>query len=229
MFTVFCLGAGFTALVIGLFVRKTLHRSITRRGEPHQMIIYSRFDATKIVYENAALVTLRGADLHGADLRGADLRGADLRGADLRGADLHGAYLRGADLRGADLHGADLRGADLRWADLSRADLRWANLSEARLHEAGLHGAELRGATMPDGRTFEAYAADPLAGICQDAAARDRAVAAWGNHSWEDCPVHAAMGYNGVDDAPADTRLAVAAFVALFDGVLLPAPRPVSP
>ena len=143
------------------------------------MIIYSRFDATKIVYENAALVTLHGADL----------RGADLRGARLSEADLHGARL----------HGADLHGARLRWA------------------------------TMPDGRTFEAYAADPLAGICQDAAARDRAVAAWGNHSWRDCPMHAANGYNGVDDAPAATRIAVAAFVALFDSLLLPVPRPVAP
>ena len=153
------------------------------------MIIYNRFNATKIVYENAALVTLSRADLHQADLRE-------------------------ADLRGADLHGADLHGADLIEADLYQADLR---------------GADLRGATMPDGRVFEAYKADPLAGICQDTAARDRAVAAWGKHSWEDCPVHAAMGYNGVDDAPADTRLAVAAFVALFDGLLLPAPRPVAP
>ena len=153
------------------------------------MIIYSHFDATKIVYENAALVTLRGADLHGADLRG--------------------ARLHGARLRWADLHGADLREANLRWA---------------RLHEA-----DLSGATMPDGRTFEAYAADPLAGICQDAAARSRAVAAWGNHSWRDCPMHVANGYNGVGDAPAATRIAVAAFVALFDGLLLPAPRPVAP
>ena len=82
---------------------------------------------------------------------------------------------------------------------------------------------------MPDGRTFEAYAADPLAGICQDAAARSRAVAAWGNHSWRDCPMHAANGYTGIGDAPAAARLAVAAFVALFDGVLLPVPRPASP
>ena len=178
------------------------------------MIIYDRFNATKIVYENAALVTLSGAYLHGAYLHGANLHGADLHGAYLSGADL-----RGADLRGADLHGAYLSGADLRGADLSEADL-----SEADLHEADLHEA-----TMPDGRTFEAYAADPLAGICQDAAARDRAVAAWGNHSWEDCPVHAANGYTGIGDAPAAERLAVAAFVALFDGVLLPVPRPASP
>ena len=183
-------------------------------GEEDHMIIYSHFDATKIVYENAALVTLRGANLHGADLRGADLHGADLHGADLREA-----YLSGADLNGADLREAYLSGADLRGADLSEADL-----SEADLHEADLHVA-----TMPDGRTFEAYAADPLAGICQDAAARSLAVAAWGKHSWEDCPVHAAMGYTGIGDAPAAARLAVAAFVALFDGVLLPVPRPASP
>jgi len=163
------------------------------------MIIYSHFDATKIVYENAALVTLRGADLSEADLSGAELRGADLSGANLRGADLSGANLRGAYLSGAYLHGAHLSGADL-----SRA-------------------------TMPDGRTFEEYKADPLAGICQDAAARSRAVAAWGNHSWRDCPMHAANGYTWIGDAPAATRIAVAAFVALFDGVLLPVPRPASP
>jgi len=158
------------------------------------MIIYSRFDATKIVYENAALVTLHGADLSRADLSGADL---------------HGAGLRGAGLHGADLHGANLSGADLSEADLREADLREA--------------------TMPDGRTFDAYTADPLAGICQDAAARSRAVAAWGNHSWEGCPMHAANGYNGVGDAPAAARIAVAAFVALFDSLLLPVPRPVAP
>ena len=168
------------------------------------MIIYDRFNATKIVYENAALVTLHGADLHGADLRWANLSEARLHEADLHGADLHGA-----DLHGADLHGANLRGADLSEADLS--------------------GADLSRATMPDGRTFEAYAADPLAGICQDAAARDRAVAAWGNHSWEDCPMHVANGYNGVGDAPAAARIAVAAFVALFVSLLLPVPRPVAP
>ena len=44
------------------------------------MIIYSRFDATKIVYENAALVTLHGADLQGADLSRADLHGATCTG-----------------------------------------------------------------------------------------------------------------------------------------------------
>ena len=173
------------------------------------MIIYSRFDATKIVYENAALVTLRGANLRGADLHGADLSEADLSGAELRGADLRGANLRGADLSGANLRGAYLHGA--------------------YLHGAHLSGADLSRATMPDGRTFEAYAADPLAGICQDAAARSRAVTAWGNHSWRDCPMHVANGYTGIGDAPAAARLAVAAFVALFDGVLLPVPRPASP
>jgi hypothetical protein len=129
------------------------------------------------------------------------------------------AYLHGADLHGADLSAADLHGAYLSGADLSEADLGGALLI----------GADLSGATMPDGRTFEAYAADPLAGICQDAAARDRAVAAWGKHSWKDCPMHAANGYTGIGDAPAATRIAVAAFVALFDGLLLPAPRPVAP
>ena len=46
------------------------------------MIIYSRFDATKIVYENAALVTLHGADLSEADLSGAGLRGFVFEGVE---------------------------------------------------------------------------------------------------------------------------------------------------
>jgi hypothetical protein len=34
--------------------------------------------------------------------------------------------------------------------------------------------------------------------------------------------MHAAHGYNEIRDAPADKRIAVAAFVAVFDSLLLP-------
>ena len=112
-------------------------------------------------------------------------------------------------------------------AILFRADgvnLRNASLRNANLRNASLDGANLAGATMPDGRLFEEYRADPLAGICDEPAARERAIAAWGSHTWSDCPMHAAHGYAGINDAPADKRIAVAAFVALFDARLLPRP-----
>ena len=152
-----------------------------------------------------------GADLSSADLRWADLRSAELRSANLHGASLRGASLNSADLRGANLSSADLRGANLSSADLSSADLHWADL----------HGASLRGAVLPDGRTYEAYRQDPLAGICDDPEARARAEAAWGHHTWTDCPMHAAHGWSGIGDAPADRQRDVAAFVALFDARLL--------
>ena len=131
------------------------------------------------------------------------------------GINLSGAGLRGARLSRADLSGANLSGADLRFAKLSGADLSGADLS----------GADLYGAIMPDGRTFEEYKTDPLANICSEPEARKRAVAAWGNHTWRDCPMHSAFGYNGINDAPEDKRKIVAAFVALFDARLLPKPE----
>ena len=102
-----------------------------------------------------------------------------------------------------------------------RADLRRADLRRAGLGGADLRGADLRRAIMPDGRTWADYTADPLAGICDDPEARARATAAWEEHTWEDCPMHAAHGWTGVADAPAARRIAVAAFVALFDARLL--------
>ena len=150
-----------------------------------------------------------GAILHtvnAPNLRGADLTGADLTEAYLQGADLTEAYLQGADLQGADLQGADLQGAYLRGANL--------------------RGANLWGAIMPDGRTYDQWRADPLAGLCDTPEATDRAIAAWGAHTWRDCPMHAAHGWNGVEAAPEQKRQLVATFVALFDGRLLPAPQP---
>ncbi len=97
-----------------------------------------------------------------------------------------------------------LRGADLTGADLTRADLT--------------------DATMPDGRAWELYRLDAPAGICDAPEARERAIAAWGSHTWQDCPMHAAHGWSDLGDAPADKRRDVAAFVALFDARLLERP-----
>ena len=126
---------------------------------------------------------------------------------------------------GADLRGADLSGADLRRADLSRADLHGADLSGAYLRRADLSEADLSGATLPCGVKFEDYKKDPLAGLCKEPEARKRAVDAWGNHKWTNCPMHEGLGISRVEEAPENIRLNVAAFVALFDAKLLPVPE----
>ncbi len=151
---------------------------------------------------------LTGANLTGANLTGANLTGADLAGANLTGANLTGADLTGADLRGATLAAANLEGANLRDADLAGANLAAANLTRANLTRA----------TMPDGRTWEAYQADHLAGLCQTPEIRAKAIAAWGAHTWQDCPMHAAHGVT----APADLNMAT--WVALYDANLLACP-----
>ena len=171
---------------------------------------------------------LRDANLTGANLADADLAHANLAGADLADADLAGANLAGADLAGADLAGADLARADLAGANLADADLADADLAGANLAGADLAGADLADAVLPDGRTLAAYLLDPLAGICDDPEARARAIAAWGHHTWQDCPLHAAHGWTSTADAAADRRLAAAAFVALFDAGLLPQPQEVA-
>ena len=125
-----------------------------------------------------------------------------LSDVNLSGAKLSGACLSGANLSGAYLFGADLSGAKLSYADFC-----------------------LSGATLPDGRTFEEYKEDPLANLCTEPEARNRAIAAWGNHRWTNCPMHAAFGYNNITDVPKDNRIFVAAFVTLFDGKLLPQPN----
>ena len=114
---------------------------------------------------------------------------------------LDGANLKGADLEGANLDGANLRSANLRGADPYLPPLR-----------------------LVDGRTIEEWRADPLAGLCTEPKTVSRAVAAWGNHTWKDCPMHAAHGWNDLGDAPKDKRRLVACFVALFDAGHLPKP-----
>jgi uncharacterized protein YjbI with pentapeptide repeats len=166
---------------------------------------------------------LRRADLRGADLRGAELSGLSLREAKLSGtnfslADLSGADLSRAGLGGANLREANLREANLREADLRGADLRGANLTWANLIEADLRGADLTESIMPDGRVWEEYQRDHLAGLCQTPEIRAKAIAAWGGHSWKDCPMHAA---HGVCRA---TTIEMAAWVALYDSGLLECP-----
>ena len=105
------------------------------------------------------------------------------------------------------------------------ASLDRANLYGANLYDANLTGAYLHGAIMPDGRTYEQWQADPLAGLCAEPEARNRAIAAWGAHTWQDCPLTMGMGIHGPHEAPAEKRLLVATFVALFDGGQLPRPE----
>lgn len=77
---------------------------------------------------------------------------------------------------------------------------------------------------MPDGRTYEEWVADPLAGLCDDPESVARAIAAWGKRTWEDCPLHVAHGWEGIGDAPAEKRLLAATFVCLLDSNRLPKP-----
>ena len=135
-----------------------------------------------------------------------------------------GGLLSNVDLSDADLRGTDLRGVDLYGANLRRADLRRARLSGADLSYADLLGADLTGAKLPDGRTLVAWQADPLAGLCDDPESVARALAAWGGRTWEDCPLHAALGANSLDDIDVDRRALAATFVALLDGGHLPRP-----
>ena len=99
-------------------------------------------------------------------------------------------------------------------ADLTRADLRGADLTDA-----DLRAAKLTGATMPDGRRWEQYQEDHIAGICSEPGVIARALAAWGEHDWSSCPMHSALGIDGLDDIEDDERRRlVACWVALYDG-----------
>jgi hypothetical protein len=188
-------------------------------------------DATKL----AEIINLHGkwrrgeeggsrANLRGANLGRANLVGANLVGANLVGANLEGAYLVGANLVGANLVGANLVGAYLAGAYLADADMAGANLVGANLEGAYLVGATI----MPDGRTWDAYRADHLADLCTTPEIHAKALAAWGGHSWRDCPMHAALNINSAMEAPESLRLRVACWVALYDANLLPKPEPLA-
>ena len=127
--------------------------------------------------------------------------------------------LQYANLQYANLQDANLQGAYLQDANLYRANLQDADLLGANLQGADLRGADLRGAIMVDGRTWENYSTDHLAGICDSPEIRAKAIAAWGNHTWQDCPMHAAL------DIRAPSSIVVAAWVALYDSGLLAPPQ----
>lgn len=76
---------------------------------------------------------------------------------------------------------------------------------------------------MPDGRTWEDYRTDHLAGICDTQEVKRKAVEAWGSHSWSDCPMHNALGISSPEEA-GDKKLLVACWVALYDAELLEKP-----
>jgi len=115
-----------------------------------------------------------------------------------------GAYLADADMADADMAGANLVGADMAGADMAGATI------------------------MPDGRTWDAYRADHLADLCTTPEIHAKALAAWGGHSWRDCPMHAALNINSAMEAPESLRLRVACWVALYDANLLPKPEPLA-
>ena len=161
---------------------------------------------------NLREANLSGADLSWVDLSEAVLRGAVLRGAVLRGAVLSEAVLSEAVLSEAVLSWANLSGANLSWANLSGANLRWANLIEA---------------TMPDGRKWEEYRLDHYAGICDSDEVRAKAGAAWGSHTWKNCPMHKALGISSTEEAGEKAKL-VGCWVALYDSDVLPEPKDAS-
>jgi hypothetical protein len=75
---------------------------------------------------------------------------------------------------------------------------------------------------MPDGRKWSEYKLDHLAGICQTPDIKAKAIAAWGNHTWSDCPMHCALGIRSASQA--SEPLLVSAWVALYDAHQLTAP-----
>ena len=174
--------------------------------------------------DGAERADLSGANLAGADLAGAKLAYATLADANLANANLVGANLALANLARADLAGADLVGANLVRAKLVGATLVGATLAGADIEGANLAGATLAGAnltdaTMPDGRKWEHYRVDHLAGICSEPEVIARALAAWGEHDWRSCPMHSALGIDGLDGIEDDERRRlVACWVALYDG-----------
>jgi hypothetical protein len=70
---------------------------------------------------------------------------------------------------------------------------------------------------------WEDYRADHYAGICDTPEVRARADAAWDRHTWEDCPLRAALGLDSAA-AAGDKALLVACWVACYDADLLPDP-----
>jgi hypothetical protein len=74
---------------------------------------------------------------------------------------------------------------------------------------------------MPDGRVWEDYQKDPLAGICQEPEVKKRAAQAFGIHHWGECPMSAAFGWKRHLDIPSDKKIAVYCFIVVYDALLL--------
>jgi Pentapeptide repeats (8 copies) len=193
-------------------------------------IIRDRYDPARPIFQSKDILlqtTVTRAVCAGQSLGRAFLRDADLKGAALCRAKLEIADLQNADLSGTNLQRASLEHADLRNANLHGTNFRDANLLDAKLCRAKLNGADLRNANlirtdlveavMPDGRPWEEYLTDPLAGICEEPTARARAIAVWDKHTRGQCPISAACGWPDFDSVPKRKRIAVATFMALFD------------
>jgi uncharacterized protein YjbI with pentapeptide repeats len=190
----------------------------SKKVDSTMAIIRNRYNLSLPIFQSED-ISLRATVIH------AVCAGQSLSQADLRNANLNGANLRGTCLAYADLGGAVLRRAFLELADLRGVVLHETNLHGADLHLAKLNDANLRNTVMPDGRLWEKYLTDPLAEICGEPAVRKRAIAAWSKHTWGQCPMSAAHGWNDYGDVPKKLRIAVNAFVALYDSLLLPKPK----
>src|SRR5215208_1167641 len=123
-----------------------------------------------LLYKDAPVFELSGADLSGADLsrtalgdatlppslfgldrtphRGTTFAMLDLSGANLSGANLNEANLGRTILRAANLSRAHLNDATLDQTFLDEADLSYANLNYAKLRAASLRGVSLFGAHL---------------------------------------------------------------------------------
>ena len=199
-----------------------------RANLSHARLVGANLDGANLARASLVGANLDGANLDGASLVGANLVGANLARANLDGASLVGANLVGANLARASLVGANLVGANLVGANLDGANLDGASLARANLARANLARANLDGASLVDGRSWDDYRGDHLAGLCSEPEIVAKVVAAWGNHEWKNCPMHGAHGWSSLNDAPESVRLLAACWVALYDAKLLESPRTIA-
>lgn len=164
---------------------------------------------------------LREANLHNADLQNVNLQGALLQRANLAGANLHGANLRWANLQNVNLQGANLCDTNLVHADLQDANLRDTVLLLADLRGVNLLFANLQGAILPTDETFEDYCKNVK---CLFGDKLPEAIAAWGCHDWDNCPLFAAYGVDSINQLPWLIRPHAELFITLFDAKILPCP-----
>ncbi|AGY57116.1 pentapeptide repeat-containing protein [Gloeobacter kilaueensis] len=162
------------------------------------------------------------ANLYGANLTRANLYGANLTRANLEGANLYGAKLTRANLYGANLEGANLTRANLYGANLTRASLEGANLEGAKLGKETKISPETR---LPTGELWSEYLAEVVPALCTAGGRKLEEVAGhWDCHTWENCPMAAAFGVQGIEEIPLLFRPRAQQFVPLFDAGLIPCP-----